>query len=392
MNRRNFLSAVLAANLVRQVRGAGEAKRRVGVIGHTGRGNYGHGLDVVWQKIPEVQIVAVADANEAGLANELKKLGIERGFTDYRKMLREAALEFVSVAPRHADQHQEMALAAIEAGVKGLYVEKPFCRTPAEADALIAACEKHGAKIAVAHRNRYHPALKRIDEMIADGKLGRLLELRGRGLGDHRGGGEDLWVLGCHIMNLIHYFAGKPKTCSAVVLQDGKRAVAADVRPGNEGIGPIAGNELHARYEMENGIVATYDSIANDGTEKNGYCLQLVGSKAIVAIHIDRDPVAHYLPGNPYAIAREPQRWIPITSVGLDKPEPDPQRIAHVENHVLAVRDLIESVDNNRPPLCDVYAAAVTVEMISAVFASHWRNSESVGVPLKERGNVLDRF
>jgi hypothetical protein len=77
-----------------------------------------------------------------------------------------------------------------------------------------------------------------------------------------------------------------------------------------------------------------------------------------------------------------------LANTGLDKPEPDPQRIAHVENHVLAVRDLIESVENYRPPLCDVYAAAVTVEMISAVFASHWRNSASVGVPLKERGSV----
>ena len=35
---------------------------RVAVIGHTGRGNYGHGLDVVWREIANVQIVAVADA------------------------------------------------------------------------------------------------------------------------------------------------------------------------------------------------------------------------------------------------------------------------------------------------------------------------------------------
>ena len=59
--------------------------RRVAVIGHTGRGNYGHGLDVVWQQIEGVQIVAVADANRAGLANELKKLKIERGYADFRE-------------------------------------------------------------------------------------------------------------------------------------------------------------------------------------------------------------------------------------------------------------------------------------------------------------------
>ena len=68
-------------------------------------------------------------------------------------------------------------------------------REPAEADELIAACDKHGAKIAVAHRNRYHPALKQIDQLLESGQLGRLLEIRGRGKGDRRGGGEDLEVV-----------------------------------------------------------------------------------------------------------------------------------------------------------------------------------------------------
>ena len=40
----------------------------VAVIGHTGRGDYGHGLDVVWRAFDNVQIVAVADADEKGRA------------------------------------------------------------------------------------------------------------------------------------------------------------------------------------------------------------------------------------------------------------------------------------------------------------------------------------
>ena len=35
---------------------------RVAVIGRTGRGNYGHNLDLVWKLFPNVQIVAVAVA------------------------------------------------------------------------------------------------------------------------------------------------------------------------------------------------------------------------------------------------------------------------------------------------------------------------------------------
>ncbi len=391
MKRRSFLAAssvIAASGMAQDVK----PKRRVAVIGHTGRGNYGHGLDTVWQRFPEAEIVAVADADQPGLARELKKLGVERGYSDYQKMLAEVKPEFVSVAPRHADQHYDMALAAIEAGAKGLYVEKPFCRTPAEADSLIAACEKHGARIAVAHRNRYHPALAQIDKLIEDGELGKLLQIRGRGKGDRRGGDEDLWVLGGHVLNLVEYFAGRAKSCSAIMLKDGRQITAADVKPGAEGLGPLAANEVHARYETEKGIVAYYDSIANDDTNGQAYCMQLIGSRGTVTLHIDRDPLAHFTPGNPYRPTTEPRRWIPITTSGVGVPEDHKDKVAEVYNHVLGVRDLIDACDNGRQPLCDVHAGAATVEMICAVFESHRQGGKTVALPLKERENALQNL
>jgi len=36
-------------------------KVRVAVIGSTGRGDYGHGIDTVWKEVPETEVVAVAD-------------------------------------------------------------------------------------------------------------------------------------------------------------------------------------------------------------------------------------------------------------------------------------------------------------------------------------------
>ena len=392
MKRRSFLvaSTVIAASGFAQ--DDDKPKRRVGIIGHTGRGNYGHGLDTVWQRIPEAEIVAVADGNQVGLAAELGKLGLERGYSDYRRMLEEVKPEFVSVGPRHADQHHDMALAAIEAGVKGLYIEKPFCRTPEEADSLIAACRKHTATIAVAHRNRYHPVLKQIDKLISDGGLGKMLQIRGRGKGDRRGGDEDLWVLGSHVLNLIHYFAGAPKSCSAIMLQDGRRITANNVKPGGEGLGPLAANEVHARYETEKGIVAYYDSIANDDTKGDAYCMQLIGSKGTVTLHIDRDPVAHFIPGNPFQPTKEPSPWIPITSAGVGVPENQQDLIADVHNHVLAVRDLIDACDNGRQPLCDVHAGAAVVEMICAVFESHRLGGKTVDFPLIERTNALQKL
>ena len=65
------------------------SKYRVAVIGRTGKGNYGHGLDTVWLKCPKAEIVAVADENEAGRAAAAKRLGAKNAYADYRQMLDE---------------------------------------------------------------------------------------------------------------------------------------------------------------------------------------------------------------------------------------------------------------------------------------------------------------
>ena len=161
------------------------------MIGHTGRGNYGHSLDVAWQKIENCQIVGVADASESGLQEALKRLDLSHGFSQYTEMLKALRPEFVSITPRHADQHREMMPGSHPFG-SSRNLRKPFCRSPAEADEVLKAARQYGVKIAVAHRNRYHPALFQIDQLLANHSIGRLLELRGTDSGDRRGGGEDL--------------------------------------------------------------------------------------------------------------------------------------------------------------------------------------------------------
>ncbi|MEW4451731.1 Gfo/Idh/MocA family oxidoreductase [Bremerella sp. JC817] len=390
MKRRTFLAASSAALLAPTLAMAqDQPKRRVAVIGNTGRGNYGHGLDTMWDKIEGTEVVAVADANPKGLASATQRLGLKQSFSDYHEMLKTTKPEIVAVGPRHADQHHDMVLAAIESGARGIYCEKPFVRTPAEADRLIAAAEKHGTKVAIAHRNRYHPALAHIDALIASGEMGKVLELRGKGKGDRRGGGEDLWVLGSHVVNLFAYFGGQPQSCSAIMLQDGKPVTSGDVKNGAEGLGPLAANELHAQYLMGNGVTAYYDSVANDGTKGNGYCFQIIGSQGVVTWHIDRDPAAHFTPGNPFDPALPPRKWWPITSAGVNKPETDPKLIQSVHNHVRAGIDLIAAIDEDRAPICDIHEGATTIEMICGVFASHCQNGQRVALPLKNRGNAL---
>ena len=388
VNRRRFLSlttTTAAALALPHFADAQEKKWRVGVIGHTGRGDYGHGLHTMWLGVPETEIVAIADPDEKGLENARKKVNGAPGFADYRKMLAETKPDIVVVAPRHIDQHCELILAAVEGGSRGIYVEKPFCRTPAEADAIVGACAKRNVKLAVAHRNRWHPALTAAQKAIAGGTLGQVLEIRARGKEDARGGALDLWVLGSHLMNLIHFFGGKPLACSATIL-DGKRPVIRnDIKEGAEGVGLLAGDRVHARFEMEGGFPAYFDSIRNAGVKEANFGIQIVGTKGLIDLRIDVQPLAHFVPGNPFLPSANARPWTPISSAGIGLPEPIADLGKQVANHILPARDLIGAIREDRPTLCSAEDGRVTVEMIAAVFASHAQRGQRIDLPLAKR-------
>ena len=390
MNRRHFIGTTLGAGLALAAHaGAEERKLRVAVIGHTGRGNYGHDIDKVWRLLPQVEVVAVADADAKGLAVVQQRLNLAKSFSDYRAMLAETKPDIVAIAPRFVDEHRDMALAAIAAGARGIYCEKPFCRSPSEADEIIAACEKGGVQFAVAHRNRYHPALAAAGQVLKAGGIGKLLELRARGKEDQRGGALDLWVLGAHLFNLMNYFGGRPLACTATVLQSGKPATRADVQDGAEGVGPLVGNEVHARFEMENGVPAFFDSVQNAGEKAAGFGLQLIGTQGVIDFRIDAEPFAQLLPGSALHPQKESRTWIPISSAGPGQPEPIADLGKLVSSHQLAAQDLLAAMRERRAPLCDAVAARITIEMICAVFESHRLGSQRVAFPPATRQNPL---
>src|SRR5262249_14861779 len=256
-------------------------KYRVAVIGRTGKGNYGHGLDVVWNAFDNVEVVAVADENENGRAACARRLKAKNAYADYRQMLDKERPQLVSVADRFLDAHRDMVVACAEAGAS-VFLEKPISRTLQEADEMIAACDKHHVKCTIAHQTRYSPRLKVVKQLIADGKLGELLELRGRGKEDTRGGGEDLMVLGTHILDLMRLLAGDARWCFARVWADGKKALPGDVHTGGEGMGPVQGDRIAATYGFDNGIVGTFGTYkAKDGAGRR-FGLHVFGSKGVI--------------------------------------------------------------------------------------------------------------
>jgi predicted dehydrogenase len=352
----------------------------VGVIGHTGHGNYGHGEDAVWLKIPQTKIVAVADADPKGLADAAKRLGGVKAYADYKLMLAEVKPDIAAICPRHIHEHYDMILAAIAAGVKGIYIEKPFVRTLAEADEVVRLCAEKGVRLAIAHRNRYHPVVDVVKQLVEAGEIGELREVRVRGKQDHRGGGLDLWVLGGHGFNLATIFTGPATSCEATVLVDGRPAARADIRPGDEGVGPIVGDEIHARYETRSGIPLYFDSKKGVGTKGMPFGARLIGTKGVISLQIDEEPLA--------ILEREGKRT-PVTTAGIGQPEPIKDIKQVNGGHQGAVRDLLAAIAQKREPLCGPEAGRETVELTLAVFASFAAGGKKVSLPLGDRDHPL---
>ncbi|MEN9814064.1 MAG: putative oxidoreductase YcjS [Verrucomicrobiota bacterium] len=352
----------------------------VGVIGHTGQGNYGHGEDTVWLKIPQTKIIAVADADPKGLAEAAKRLGGVQAYADYKVMLVSAKPDIAAICSRHIHEHRDMIVAAIEAGVKGIYIEKPFVRTLAEADEIVKLCADKGVRLAIAHRNRYHPVVDVVKKLVASGEIGELKEVRVRGKQDQRGGGLDLWVLGGHGFNLATLFTGPAISCEATIHVEGRPATKADIRPGDEGVGLIVGDEIHARYETKSGIPLYFDSKKGKPAKGTPFGARLIGTNGVISLQIDEEPLA---------ILERDGKKTPITTAGIGQPEPIKDIRLINGGHHGAIRDLLAAIAEKREPLCGPEAGLETVELTLGVFTSFAAGGKKVTLPLADRQHPL---
>jgi predicted dehydrogenase len=295
-------------------------------------------------------------------------------------MLASAKPDIVAICPRHIHEHRDMIVAAVEAGVKGIYVEKPFVRTLAEADEIVKLCAEKGVRLAIAHRNRYHPVVDVVKQLVASGEIGELKEVRVRGKQDQRGGGLDLWVLGGHGFNLATLFTGPAISCEATILVEGRPATKADVRPGDEGVGLIVGDEIHVRYETKSGIPLYFDSKKGKPAKGTPFGARLIGTKGVISLQIDEEPLA---------ILERDGKKTPITTGGIGKPEPIKDIRLVNGGHHGAIHDLLAAIKEQRAPLCGPEAGLETVELTLGVFASFAAGGKKVALPLADRQHPL---
>lgn len=167
------------------------------------------------------RLVQAADLAQAGRDFAVDVLGYESAVADYREVIANPDVDVVSIcAPNYL--HKEIGIAAAEAG-KPFWIEKPVGRGVAETEAVQAAADAAGVVTCIGFNYRWAPAVQRARQLISDGSLGRITNIRGRFFGGFSSNPEDplTWrfvreysgsgVLGDlmgHLVDLVHYLVG----------------------------------------------------------------------------------------------------------------------------------------------------------------------------------------
>jgi predicted dehydrogenase len=122
----------------------------------------------VYSKLPNVNLVAVADTNDENRNLAMNKYNIN-GYKDYKEMLEKEKLDIVSIAaPTHL--HKQIACDVLNKKINAL-VEKPLALTYDDGKAVIEAAKKNNVKLMVGHIERFNPAVEIVKRNIADSKI-----------------------------------------------------------------------------------------------------------------------------------------------------------------------------------------------------------------------------
>jgi predicted dehydrogenase len=360
---------------------ASKGKYRAAAIGRTGKGGYGHGLHLAYENLDNVEFIAVADEDEKGRLEAQQATGAPREYPDYQEMLRQETPDIVSVGPRWTDCHLEMVLACLEAGAH-VYCEKPMTATLADGDTIVARAAELGKKVAVSHQGVYLPGIRRVKQLINEGRIGQFQAIYAHGKQDRRGGGEDMIVLGTHLFNTMRFLAGPVGWMSSQVTVDGRELTPADVREPGEPVGRVAGDCVNSYFSFESGVSGFFDSRKDQVGAGKRFGMEVVGSEGVISIRGGAGDDLMLYPHPAFSPSDQTQAWERIEGVsGVT---------LHTGNQ-LAIIDLIEAIENDGQPVSSAAAAVAALEMILGAYESQITGSR-VAMPMVNREHPLVRW
>lgn len=274
-------------------------------------------------------------------------------YADWREMLREAApLDVVSIAT-YTPVHAEITQAAVEAGARAIYCEKPIAATVAEAEGMLSVCNEADALLVINHNLRFHPGYRGLRDRIAAGALGTLTSASLQWTSGRLGN------VGTHMIDAVQMVVGLPVTAVSGTLDlsgkpDCRGGDFSD--PGGWGLLRL-GRDLPAVDDGPQGDLICMVDAADYGTAPPRHRFHGTEGYAICRnrdIEIVRGDDREFLPGD-------------SPDSGMDR----------------AVAEIVDWLDGEGSFSYDAREAVRTLEAIIAFHASHRAGGAWVELPLR---------
>ncbi|GAB3423421.1 Gfo/Idh/MocA family oxidoreductase [Haloparvum alkalitolerans] len=281
---------------------------KVGVLGYRFMGkahaNALARLPMFFPDAPAVERHTLIGRNEAALADAAERFGFAHTETDWEAALEEVDV-FYNLGPNHV--HAEPSIAALEAGIP-VFCEKPLAPTLEEAAAMRDAAAAADVPAGCAFNYRFVPAIRHARNLIANGDLGEIRQVRGRYLQDWLVDEEAPWAwrmdadmagsgalgdLGAHTVDLLDFLVadetGPIESLSGQLRTFvGERPVFDDAGGIEEYRDVTVDDAYTAQVRYESGAVGTLEATRMATGHKNDHTVEVHGSKGSLRFSLER--------------------------------------------------------------------------------------------------------
>lgn len=343
---------------------------RFGVIGAGIAGPYfGQSLT----DLADTELVAVATTREETARSFAKKYDVPHWYTDWRQIMDRKDIDAVAViTPNHL--HHDMVIAAAEVG-KHVIVEKPIATTLAQADRMIASCERAAVTFGVIFMYRFMGTVLQIKQAVDEGLLGKLIlgdsyvkyyrsqeyyemaPWRGTWWGE---GGGALINQAIHTIDLQLWIMGDVDSLAGFCTTGAHRIEVDDLAV--------------ASLSFKSGALG---AVVGATATTPGYPrrLELHGEKGTVVLLGDDISVwdVEGMDGSKYL--NQPSKDLGNTFSGPGYADP--------ANHEMQLRDFVDAIKQGRQPLVDGREGRKALEVVVGIYQSS-RTGKVIKFPVKE--------
>lgn len=175
------------------------------------------------KSLPGVGLTAVVNHRPGSRAAFAATYNVPRQYRTVEDLLTDGGIDALVVCTPNA-LHAPETIAALHAGVH-VMVEKPMALHAGEAQAMLDASEKSGAKLMVAHCWRFDDEVRWLRQQLDDRRIGRVIRTKGIGVHTYWGpsgwftqqalaGGGALADMGIHAVDTVRFLLGDPHPVS----------------------------------------------------------------------------------------------------------------------------------------------------------------------------------